>query len=139
MADRSDRDDEIAGLRADLTTLRTDLDAVRGLVTLLDQELRRANQRVDVTMRGQLRCRGCGGRRIGHAPQVEDQAQHGHSDLSLFTTGFWGTAHGKLEAYVCLTCGLVEWWVGDPGALKADEEDFHILDGEAQVGKEPFR
>ena len=136
MADRSDRDrdDEIAALRADL-------DALRGLVTSLDSELRRAHATVDLTMRGQLRCRACSGRMIAHVPKVLDRGESdSREQMALFKPSWWSSStQGKLEAYVCMTCGLVEWWVGDPGALKPHEDYLHVLDGEAEGGKDPYR
>jgi DNA-directed RNA polymerase subunit RPC12/RpoP len=134
MADRTDRDEEIAALRADLDTLR-------GLVTSLSDDLRRAHQSVDLTMRGQLRCRGCSGRRIAHAPKVLDRADgNTREGMALYQPSFWSAkTQGQLEAYVCMTCGLVEWWVGDPGSLKPHPEFLIVHDGEAEGGKDPYR
>ena len=134
MADRTDRDDEIAALRADV-------EALRGLVAGLDAELRAANQRVDLTMRGQLRCRACSCRRIAHALQVLDRGDGDmRKAMSLYQPSWWSSrTQGKLEAYVCTACGLVEWWVSDPGALEPHAEYLQILDGEAPGTKDPYR
>lgn len=134
MADRPDPDPEIAALRADVA-------ALRGLVSALDTELRRAQQHVDLTMRGQLRCRACSCRRIAHALQVLDRGDGDtRKPMSLYQPSWWSSkTQGKLEAYVCTGCGLVEWWVGDPGALEPHEDYLRIIDGEAQGGKDPYR
>jgi hypothetical protein len=134
MPDRSDPDPEIGALRADVETLR-------GLVTALDAELRRAHQRVDLTMRGQLRCRACSCRRIAHAMQVLDRGDgDARKPMSLYQPSWWSSkTQGKLEAYVCTGCGLVEWWVNDPGALQAHDDYLRIIDGEALGDKAPYR
>jgi hypothetical protein len=134
MADRSDRDEEVAALRADLDTLR-------GLVQALHEELGRAHLSVDLTMRGQLRCRTCSCRRIAHAMQVLDRGDgDARKPMSLYQPSWWSSkTQGKLEAYVCTGCGLVEWWVSDPGALQPHDDFLRILDGEAPGGKDPYR
>ena len=134
MADRTDRDEEIAALRGEL-------DALRGLVSALDADVRRAQHHVDLTMRGQLRCRACGGRKIGHAPQILDGGGRGSNEsMALFRPNALSSkGQGKLEAYVCMRCGLVEWWVGDPGALVPHEEYLIVNDGEVADAKDPYR
>ncbi len=134
MADRNDHDEQIQALRADL-------DALRGLVTSLDAELRRAQGSVDLTMKNQLRCRACSGRKIGHVPTVLDRGESdSRTNMALFKPSwFYGATQGELETYVCLSCGLVEWWVKDPGALEPHEKYLHVLDGEVGGGKDPYR
>ncbi len=134
MADRTDHDEEIAALRAELASLR-------GLVTTLSDDLRRADQSVDLTMRGQLRCRACRGRKIGHVPKVLDRGESDSREaMALFKPSwFFGKTHGHLEAYVCLGCGLVEWWVRDPASLEAHPEYLIVHDGEVEGGKDPYR
>jgi len=134
MADRTNHDEEIKALRADL-------EALRGLVTHLDDELRRAQGSVDLTMRGQLRCRACRGRKIAHAPQVLDRADgNAREGMALYQPSWWSSkTQGKLEAFVCMACGLVEWWVGDPAGLKAHPEYLLVHDGEVEGGKDPYR
>ncbi|MBA3456300.1 MAG: hypothetical protein H0T42_24580 [Deltaproteobacteria bacterium] len=134
MAERSYRDEDIAALR-------TELEALRGLVSTLDAEVRRAQQHVDLTMRGQLRCRACRGRRIGHVPKVLDRGEgDSREDMALFKPSWWyGETQGHLEAYVCMSCGLVELWVRDAGAL-VEHKDFLIVhDGDAAGGEAPYR
>lgn len=126
--------DEVAALRAELQTLRDE-------VASLHAELRLARQHVDLTMRGQLRCRACGGRKIAHAPTVLDR---GESDqrhaMALYQPRWWsGRTTGQLEAYTCMACGLVEWWVTDPGALEPHDKYLHIHDGEAAGARDPYR
>jgi len=134
MAERDDRDEEIKALRSDLDTLR-------GLVTSLDAEIRRAQGSVDLTMKKQLRCRACAGQKIGHAPHVLDRGESdSRESMALYKPSwFYGGTQGELETYVCLSCGLVEWWVKDPGALQPHEKFFLILDGEVRGGKDPYR
>lgn len=124
----------------ELAVLRAELAALREQVEGLDRELRRAQGHVDLTMRGQLRCPACGCRRIAHALSVLDRADSGgRKEMALFQPSmWWSKTHGTLEAYVCTKCGVVEWWVKDPGSLEPHEEFLQILDGETP-DQGPFR
>lgn len=130
MADEGTK--ELAALRAELASLR---ERVEGL----DRELRRAHGHVDLTMRGQVRCRACGCRRIANVPSVLDRDEGGDEHLALFKPKWWSSkAAGEMEVYVCTKCGAVEWWVKDPGSLEPHEEFLQILDGETP-DQGPFR
>ena len=123
-----------------LAALRGELAALREEVAVLQRDLRAARAHVDLTMRGQLRCRACGCRRIAHAPQVRDSTEGGgRGTLALYQPSIWsGKVKGQLEAYACTQCGLVEWWVSDPATLEAHEKYLHIIDGDGG-GKDPYR
>jgi len=126
-------DEELGQLRAELAALREE-------VVNMARELRTARSHIDLTMRGQLRCRSCNCRRIAHAPRVLDRSKGFDHALTLYRTHGWsGENHGELEAYVCTRCGLVEWWVIDPGTLEAHENDLRILDGDVSGPKDPYR
>jgi len=130
----ADPSQEIAALHAALAALQDQ-------VADLQRELRGARQHIDLTMRGQLRCRACGCRRIAHAPTVLDRgdADQRH-EMALFQPRWWSRkTRGKLETYLCTQCGLVEWWVSDPEALEPHDEYLHILDGEAGGPRDPYR
>ncbi len=127
--------EEIAQLRAEIAALRED-------VVNLHRDLRAARSHIDLTMRGQLRCRACNCRRIAHAPRVLDRTRNMLSDepLALYRVHVWSDdARGELEAYICTRCGLVEWWVIDPSALEPHEEHLRILDGDVSGPKDPYR
>lgn len=132
MADPTN-DDKIEELRSELLHLRAQL-------ANLDQDVRRAQQHIDLTMRGQLRCRACSCRRIAHVPRVLDRADGSTREpMALYQPSFWSSkTQGDLEAYVCTGCGLVEWWVTDPGSLQPHKEFLFILDG-APDSTEPYR
>jgi ribosomal protein S27AE len=128
-------DDKVEELRAEILHLRAQL-------ANLDQDVRRAQQHIDLTMRGQLRCRACNCRRIAHAPQVLDRAAGGNGEtMVLYAPGWFddGTTFGHFEAYVCTACGLVEWWVKDPAALEPLKDKLLILGGEPADAKGPYR
>lgn len=128
------RDTEVAALRGQVAELTE-------LVTRLGKELLRAHQRVDLTMRGQLRCRGCGARRIAHAFSVLDRGDGDQrKEMALYQGSWWRSqTTGKLEAYACTRCGLVEWYVKDPGTLVEHEDYLRILDGGPEEGEGPYR
>ena len=132
MAEKSH--EELAQLRAEVAALRDELAG-------LQQDLRVARAYVDLTMRGQLRCRACQCRRITHAPKVLDRAENDErKELALYRPSWWsGKVNGELEAYVCTQCGLVEWWVSDPSSLQPHDEYLHIIDGDVDAPKAPYR
>lgn len=128
-----DTSEEIARLRAELAAVREEVASLHG-------ELRAARTHIDLTMRGQLRCRACQCRRIAHAPKVLDRGDGDfRKAMALYQASWWGNkTNGQLEAYVCTRCGLVEWWVTDPSSLQPHEEYLFILDGDAGPG-DPYR
>lgn len=134
MGDPKGPTDEVALLRAELAVLRDE-------VASLSRDLRVARTHIDLTMRGQLRCRACNCRRIAHAPKVLDRADdHERAALALYRPSWWsGKVHGVFEAYVCTRCGLVEWWITDPSTLVPHAEYLHILDGDVSGPKDPYR
>lgn len=117
--------------RAELASLRAEVSELRAQLANLTADVRRAQQHVDLTMRGQLRCRACGCQRIAHAIEVLDRGDSGtRGALSLYQASVWRSkTTGELEAYACTKCGLLEWYVKDPGALEEHEKYMRILDG----------
>jgi hypothetical protein len=117
---------ELAELRAEVTQLRAQLDLAR---------LHQAP-----TMRARLRCPACGNARLAHAKQVLDRGDgDAHKPMALNRPSWWsGKLVGELEAFACTACGLVEWYVKDPGGLREVKGQIQILDGEtAETG--PYR
>jgi hypothetical protein len=110
---------EIAELRAEVVRLRAQLDNAR---------LHQAP-----TMRARLRCPACGNARLAHAKHVLDRGDADTSKpMALSQQGWWShTLVGELEAFACTSCGLVEWYVKDPGALREVKSQIEIVDGEA--------
>lgn len=124
-----------------LELLRAEVASLREQVTSLATDLRMARSHIDLTMRGQLRCRACNCRRIAHAPKVLDRSRSFDHALSLYrTSGFLSNEdYGQLEAYICTRCGLVEWWVTNPATLQAHPDHLHIIDGDVSGPKDPYR
>jgi hypothetical protein len=110
---------EIAELRAEIAGLRAQLESSR---------LHRAP-----TMRARLRCPACESARLAHAMQVLDRGDgDGAKPMALNQPSWWsGKLVGELEAFACTSCGLVEWYVKDPGGLREVKGQIQILDGEA--------
>jgi len=124
-----------------LELLRAEVASLREQVASLSTDLRTARSHIDLTMRGQVRCRACNCRRIAHAPSMLDRSQQGNYALSIYRiTGFFTDEdHGQLEAYICTRCGLVEWWVTNPAALQPYKDHLYILDGDVSGPKDPYR
>ena len=124
---------------AELASLRQDLDSLRATVAALETELRTAQGRVDLTMRNHQRCRACGNRKIAHALTILDRADSNTREpLALNRPSWWSPkTQGELEAFVCMHCGLVEWWVKEPETLRPHEDYLTILDEPDPSG--PYR
>ena len=114
----------LAALNAELASLRVQVEG-------LTRDLRTAQGHVDLTMRGRGQCRVCGCKRIAHALKILDSSEGGQRlEMALFQPSIWRSkTHGKLEAYICTACGIVEWYVKDPGTLEEHEDHLRILDG----------
>lgn len=110
---------ELAELRAEVARLRAQLDNTR---------LHQAP-----TMRARLRCPACGNARLAHAKQVLDRGDgDARKVMALNQPSWWSDKLiGELEAFACTSCGLVEWYVKDPGGLREVKGQIQILDGEA--------
>lgn len=109
---------ELAQLRAEITQLRAQLESAR-----LDQA---------ATMRARLRCPACRNTRIAHAKHVLDRGDgDARKVMALNQPSWWSDKLvGELEAFACTACGLVEWYVKDPGGLREVKSQLEILDGE---------
>lgn len=125
---------------AELASLRQDLESLRTTVTALESELRGAKGHIDFTMRNQQRCRACGNRKIAHALSVLDRGDSNTREpLALNRPSWWSSkTQGELEAFVCMKCGLVEWWVKEPDSLRPHEDYLAIIDGETDPSG-PYR
>jgi hypothetical protein len=108
---------ELAELRTELSQLRAQLDNAR---------LHQAP-----TMRARLRCPACGSARIAHAKNVLDRGDgDARKVMALNQPSWWSDKLvGELEAFACTSCGLVEWYVKDPGGLREVKSQLEILDG----------
>ncbi|MGE0399410.1 MAG: hypothetical protein AB7T06_22040 [Kofleriaceae bacterium] len=115
---------------AELASLRQDLESLRTTVAALESELRNAHGRIELTMRNQQRCRACGNRKIAHALSILDRADSNMREpLALNRPSWWSSkTQGELEAFVCMKCGLVEWWVKEPDSLRPHEDYLTIID-----------
>jgi DNA-directed RNA polymerase subunit RPC12/RpoP len=129
---------ELRDLTARVSALGESLTEFRALVLGLRQELHGAKARLDLTMRGQLRCPACGCRVIVRSPQVLDRSDSGRTNMALVQPSVWSTRGlGELVAYVCSECGLVEWYVKDPQELLKNKKHFEVFEGPEEQG--PYR
>jgi hypothetical protein len=97
----------------------------------LEREVQALLERRSASMRDELRCPACGARKILHAPKVLDADADGRNELAIAQPSVWRSRRvGKLEAYICAGCMLVEWHVKDLEGLD-EKVDVSALDGEA--------
>lgn len=113
--------------------LRAELDELRKVVETLQAQLAAARLHATPTMRARLRCPACGNARLAHAKQVLDRGDgDARKVMALNQPSWWSDKLvGELEAFACTACGLVEWYVKDPGGLREVKGQLTILDGEA--------
>jgi hypothetical protein len=116
---------EEAQLRETIAELRTELDLMRA-------QLDNVRLHVTPTMRARLRCPACGNARLAHAKHVLDRGDgDARKVMALNQPSWWSDKLvGELEAFACTSCGLVEWYVKDPGGLREVKGQITILDGE---------
>lgn len=129
----SNTNPRIEQLQVHVQTLQKQVDTLRA-------ELRGARQRIDLTMRGQLRCPACGCTKIAHALSILDRGESdSRATMSLYRPKWWsGKAVGELEAYACTKCGLLEWYVQTPEKLVEHEKYLRILESD-QKPQGPYR
>ena len=120
-------------LRAQLAAVREELGAVRAQLDALTTAR-------GLTMAGQVRCPGCGGRKLLHVTRVLDRADGGSKTLAVAQKGGFGKRSiGEFQVYICQGCGLVEWYVPDLSGIVADGETVRELDGSAPDPNDPYR
>src|SRR4051812_14619431 len=121
-------------LRAQLAAVREELGAVRAQLDALMTAR-------GLTMAGQVRCPGCGGRKLLHIAKVLDRANGwGPKSLAVAQTGgFRERSIGEFQVYICQACGLVEWYVPDLSDIVTDGETIRELDGSAPDPGGPYR
>ena len=109
---------ELAKLKTEVEQLRAQLDNLR--------------LHAVPTMRARLRCPACGNARLAHAKEVLDRGDgDARKVMALNQPSWWSDKLvGELEAFACTKCGLVEWYVKDPGGLREVKGQITILDGE---------
>ena len=120
-------------LRAQLAAVKEELRAVRAQLDALTTAR-------GLTMVAQVRCPGCGGRKLLHATKVLDRSHGGPSSLAVARKGaFRERSVGAFQVYICQGCGLVEWYAPDLSGLEVDGETIRELDGTATDPAGPYR
>ncbi len=115
---------EVENLRAEVASLRT--------------ELSNAHGRVSLSMRDQRRCPSCGGTTLLHSKRIFD-APHPGSYLSLVNSSrVFDKRQGSMEAYICMDCGLMEWFA-DTSDVDTAHEQFRVIEGNRDGSKGPYR
>lgn len=130
------RDAELVRLAQAMAALTREVEALQAA----------EHRRREPTMRNEARCPSCGGRRLIHASEVLDRDSGGRNEMALAQPSLWSAVGvGKLETFVCATCGLCEWWVKDVSELVQRMEAgklsaFHFIGAEDKPDKPgPYR
>jgi len=120
--------------------LRAQLAAVREELGVLRAQLDALTTARGLTMAGQVRCPGCGGRKVLHATKVLDRKDGFPRTLAVAeTAGFGHRSLGEFQVYICQGCGLVEWYVPDLSGIKVDGKTVRELDGSSPEPDGPYR
>ncbi len=108
-------------------------------ITELRVELERLQRPRIRSMRATGRCPSCDGRRLLHFKRIKDVSGDGgtvHLSLQKDDSSFWaivGTDTGKLEAFVCRACKLVEWNAISLDDVKVTGTDVVEVEGPEDV------
>jgi len=118
---------QISQLTQEVAALRADVGSARG--------------RVELTMKRQTRCPGCGTRKLLHASWVLDRGESNMRErMALAKPSIWRKRTvGEFQLYVCMSCGLAEWYVREPTEVPVDGKDFRVIDGDELEGQTPYR
>ncbi len=46
---------------------------------------------------------------------------------------------GEMEAFICRSCGLMEWYVKDAAQIPLEETEMQLLDGKQEGEEGPYR
>jgi hypothetical protein len=92
-------------------------------------------------MKRSRRCPKCESEAIGHLDHLPDtmgsETEIGEQAIGLVMRGTGPEKVGRLEAYVCTTCGYLETYVQEPDKVPFDEiVSFSWIGGE---GSTPYR
>jgi hypothetical protein len=92
------------------------------------------------TMRKRLVCPACGGRKFVHAVEILDRGDGGRYSMAVLQPSVWRSKGlGEFEVFICLACGLAEWYVREPEELEDAGEHLRVVDGSLPGGGGPFR
>lgn len=120
-ADANER--RITALEQTIAEMREEMQALRA-------QIHAATDRVTLTMRGQTRCPGCGKQVVLHARGLLGLGKPG-SFINRPPTSF--------ETYVCVACGLTEWYVTEPTKIEPDGQHYRLIDGTTPDVTGPYR
>ncbi len=131
---------EDPALIAQLQTLRETVEGLRAQVDALRDEVRDAQGKVNLSMRGQTRCPACGCLELLHAPEVLDRGEsNSRNPMSLDKKGvIFSKPVGAFEVYACTDCGLVEWYT-DLSGIEPDGKRIFVIRGKAAKKRGPYR
>ncbi len=113
-----------------VTALEEKVRALEGALAAVTRELEARRVERD-SMRARLRCPSCRGRRIYRVKRVLDRDGGQKAPMAVSVRGlFFPEVRGVFECDVCAACGLVEWYVQDPGAIDVEQDDIELIEAE---------
>ena len=117
----------MADLRDQLGKLERRIDALSDELAMANAQLAKRERRD--TMKARVRCPSCDSRSILHVPMIVDRDGGLKNPMAVTMKGlFMPKPVGQFECYVCRGCGLVEWYVANPGELDQEGEVSRLVD-----------
>lgn len=131
-----------SALEAELHALRETVETMSQQLAALRDSVHDARGKVNLSMRGQLRCPACGCTKLLHVPQVLDRGEsNSRNPMSLDKKGIiFSKPIGAFEVYACTDCGLVEWY-SDLSDVEPDGRRIVLIEGDhpRDSGTGPYR
>ena len=120
-----------------LDALKARVDALESANAVLREELERVRAAPKITMRSAGRCPSCGGGSLFHVKRIlestPDETKPQPLSLSWLAGVLSEKRHGPLELFVCRSCLLVEWRVGNLDDVTADGEAIVEIETKAEA------
>lgn len=127
----TDSHEEMASLRAEMQSLRDEVSELRAQVSS-------AMGRIDLSMRGRAMCPACGGQEILHSTSVYD-GPYAEGSLALVQASrVLDRRRGRFSVYVCMRCGLVEWYA-DLSDVDTSHKQFRVIGSGRSDDGAPYR
>ena len=135
----ADETTDLGTLLGEVKALRLALSALDGRLCTLETT---QGPHSDRSMRATLQCPACGHREVLYATEVLDEADAGRRQaMALRRPQWWRPrTEGAFQAYICNSCGLVEWRT-DPTTITPNGEKVQLLTGVTpkDASKGPYR
>jgi len=122
----------------ELTILQNEVKSLRAELESLRIELKAGRSQVKLTMRGQCRCPACGHTTIVHSTEVWDGHIRGGKWALRQNGRVFDDRRGLVQAYVCMGCGLIEWYA-DTSTIDTNNDQFRVIEADRSGTGGPYR